>query len=108
MRETQIIQSELNELCAWADKWQLSINFNKCSVLHFGYKNNNFTFKLKELDLTTCQSEKILGVTIDSDLTFHEHIYQYINKASRMRNLILINMKYVDIATLINLYKDRF
>ena len=52
----------------------LSINFNKCSVLHFGYKNSNFTYKLKELDLKTCQSERILGVTIDCDLTFHEHI----------------------------------
>ena len=99
------LQNELNELCEWADKWQLSINFNKCSVLHFGYNNNNFTYKLKELEVKTCQSEKILGVTIDSDLTFHEHIYQCVNKASRMNNLILMNMKYVDIATLINLYK---
>ena len=56
--EKHKLQSELNELCEWADKWQLSINFNKCSVLHFGYKNNNFTYKLKELDLKTCQTEK--------------------------------------------------
>ena len=69
------LQSELNEFCEWADKWQLSINFNKCSILHFGYKNYNFTYKLKELDLKTCQSEKLLGVAVDCDLTFHEHIY---------------------------------
>ena len=47
--EKHKLQSELNELCKWTDKWQLSINFNKCSVLHFGYKDNNFTYKLKEL-----------------------------------------------------------
>ena len=67
----------------------------------FWLQNNNFTNKFKELDLKTCQSEKILGVTIDCDLTFHECIYQ----ASRISNLILMDMKYVDIATLINLYK---
>ena len=44
-------------------------------------------------------------MTIDGDLTFHELIHQCVNKASRMSNLILMNMKYVDIATLINLYK---
>ena len=62
--EKHKLQSELNELCEWADKWQLSTNV-KCSVLHFGYKNSNFTCKLKELDLKTCQSEKIIGVAID-------------------------------------------
>ena len=30
-------------------------------------------------------------------LTFHEHIYQCVNKASKMSNLILINIKCVDI-----------
>ena len=44
-------------------------------------------------------------MTTDCDLPFHEPIYQCVNKASRMSNLILMNMKYVDIATLINLYK---
>ena len=36
------LQLELNNFCKWVCKWQLKINYEKCAVLHFGRKNNNF------------------------------------------------------------------
>ena len=49
--------------------------------------------------------EKILGVLIDSNLSFREHIFQCVSKASRMCNLIYANIKCTDMLVLVNLYK---
>ena len=34
--DRKMFQFELNLLCEWCDKWGLTINFNKCKLLHFG------------------------------------------------------------------------
>ena len=41
-QDKENLQLELNELLKWANKWQLKINFDKCYVIHLGFKNNNF------------------------------------------------------------------
>ena len=30
------LQFKLNLLCEWCDKWDLTVSFNKCKLLHFG------------------------------------------------------------------------
>jgi hypothetical protein len=34
------LQQSLDNLCAWADQWQLSINLSKCSVLSIASKTH--------------------------------------------------------------------
>jgi hypothetical protein len=34
------LQQSLDNLCAWADQWQLSINISKCSVLSIASKSH--------------------------------------------------------------------
>jgi hypothetical protein len=34
------LQQSLDNLCAWADRWQLSINISKCSVLSIASKTH--------------------------------------------------------------------
>ena len=46
--------------------------------------------------------EKILGVLFDSNLSFREHIFQCVSKASRMCNLIYANIKCTDMLVLVN------
>ena len=45
--DIKTLQFELNLLCEWCDKWGLTINFQKCKLLHFG--NGNFYFPYKQL-----------------------------------------------------------
>ena len=58
------------------------------------------------LIITTCHCEKILGVIIDNKLSFKEHIYDCVNRASKICNIIFANIKQVNYSLLIKLYKS--
>ena len=49
--------------------------------------------------LATDTSEKDLGVTIDGELTFHSHIANAVNKASRMLGLVKVTFTCLDEVT---------
>ena len=44
------IQHDINELQNWAKTWQMSFNYEKCKVMHFGRKNteNEYSMDLGE------------------------------------------------------------
>ena len=91
-------------LCEWCDKWGFTINFNKCKFLLFGNGNLYFPYKLGSVDLINSECEKILGV-LDSSLSFCNHVYSCVKKASQVCNVILSNMFFVNNETLVKLYK---
>ena len=99
------LQNELNNLLEWSKKWQLNINFDKCHVIHIGKKNLNFDYCFNNIAIHVSMCEQILGVLFDSNLSFREHIFQCVSKASRMCNLIYANIKCTDMLVLVNLYK---
>ena len=38
-----LVQSALDQLCDWADRWEMMFNVEKCHVLHLGKSNKNFS-----------------------------------------------------------------
>ena len=90
------LQFELNLLCELCDKWGLTINFNKCKLIHFGNGNLYFPYKLGSVDFINSECEKIFGVLIDSSLSYCNHVYSYVKKASQAYNVILSNMFFVN------------
>jgi ribonucleases P/MRP protein subunit RPP40 len=99
------LQYELNELCLWAKKWGLSINYGKCNVLHFGHSNCNFVYFLCDHVLNVTTNEKVLGVMIDSSLSFKEHVYMCVKKGYSVCNLILRNLHHLNRDMLVEMYK---
>ena len=87
------------------EKWQLNINFDKCHVIHIGKKNLHFDYCFDNIAIHVSMCKKILGVLFDSNLSFREHIFQCVSKASRMCNLIYANIKCTDMLVLVKLYK---
>ena len=53
------LQNELNNLVNWAAKWQLKINYQKCHIIHFGYKNLNFNYYFDNNIIITSHCKKI-------------------------------------------------
>ena len=51
-------------------------------------------------------AKKIFGVIIDNKLSFKEHIYDYVNRASKICNIIFANIKHVNNFISIKLYKS--
>jgi hypothetical protein len=75
-----LLQNDLIKLCNWAIKWDLSINYDKCKLIHFGYNNKIFSYDLNGNIIHSSSCEKILGVFIDCKLSFDQHIYSCIKK----------------------------
>jgi len=82
------LQSTLNNLYQWSIKWQLNINFNKCHILHLGAKNPMLDYYINGFKLSSERIVTDLGVQIDSNMRFNNHINSICSKAySRIRML---------------------
>ena len=66
----------------------VGFNEGKCKVVHMGSYNPKLEYQMKDTILTTDTSEKDLGVTIDNELKFHQHIASVVKKTSRMLGLV--------------------
>lgn len=97
-----LIQTDINRIIEWSDKWQMPLNVNKCEVLHIGVtKNltvNNYTMmhNSTNVNIKSTNLEKDLGVWVDSQLKFEEHIMKMVSKANRTVGLIRRSFDFLD------------
>jgi len=82
------LQLDLNELCRWADEWQMKFNVSKCMVMHTGLSNNNYLYSMNGQTLNEVAERKDLGIMISSDLKVANHCQHACSKANRMLGLI--------------------
>ena len=79
------LQKCLDNLTEWTDRWLLRFNSAKCKVLHLGENNPRYNYFIKEgntvRELLETTSEKDLGVYIDPNLTFNDHIEITVKKS---------------------------
>jgi hypothetical protein len=36
--ECTVLENDLRKLLDWSEKWQMTFNYDKCSILHMGHK----------------------------------------------------------------------
>ena len=53
--DKQHLQSALDKLVKWSEKWQMLLNFGKCKCLHTGHRN---------LDINYQMGDSVLGTTV--------------------------------------------
>ena len=41
--QRQLLQDDLDKLCARADSWQMEFNVDKCNAMHIGSRNKQFS-----------------------------------------------------------------
>jgi hypothetical protein len=99
-----ILQQDLDSLMAWSQKWQLGFNRSKCEVLHLGRVNHRLDYQMGDSMLNTTSCVKDLGVFIDEDLKFHQHVAMAVNKASRMLGLVRATFTCLDETTVPRLF----
>ena len=72
------LQTDLNALQTWSDKWLLNFHPDKCKVLTLGKRKFITSYSLNCLgtihNLETVHEMKDLGVAIDEKLSFESHI----------------------------------
>ena len=117
------IQKDLNTLAIYCDTMQMSYNVDKCHVLHLGKQNNHYNYSLPKMsnikktassisydytfhNLEAVQQEKDLGVIIDHQLKFRNHINEKVKKANSLIFLIKHTFKYLNSEMFNLLYKS--
>ena len=90
------LQSDLRELEQWASDWGMQFNPSKCHVLsinsHPSHHHQHF-YELCSVVLKSVESEKYLGVTLSSDLSWSSHITAICTKANQKLGFIKRNLK---------------
>ena len=105
------LQKTVDKLVQWSDKWSLSLNSNKCKVLHLAKSENAYKHKYSmpgadgPVILQETEYEKDLGVYVDSKLTFETHVNKSVQSANKITGIIKRNFKYMGEDIFLNLYK---
>ena len=94
----------------WGDEWGMFYHPSKCHALKLGHRiselNDTFTpYTLGGTHLETVPTEKDLGVTIDCDLSFEQHMIEKVNKANKMVGIIRRSFVCLDASIFSQLYK---
>ena len=98
VEDSLILQKDIDALEEWSRKWLLKFHPDKCHVLTIGKLCNiahAHPYALENQVLEHVFSEKDLGVTFDSNLTFEEHIMNKIKKANSMVGMIRRSFSYL-------------
>jgi len=105
----QMLQDSLDKLVEWTDTWLLHFNSTKCKVIHMGKNNPNFEYFMKD-DVTvnlleSVKAERDLGVIVDEDLHFEDHINEIVKRANRISGLLIRTITYKDKCIMVPLFK---
>ena len=80
------VQHSLNRAVNWADIWKMLFNIIKCHHLHVGKHDRGTKYTMisnnQEIELEKVKNEKDLGVIIEQNLTFRDHINYKVNIAN--------------------------
>ena len=108
VNDSRHLQSDITKLENWSNKWLLQFHPDKCHILTLGKFENikhthRYTICNKEMEHVS--EEKDLGVIIDSDLSFDEHISKKVRITNAIVGLIRRTFSYLDGKTFVKLYK---
>ncbi len=83
------LQIALNNMSEWADGSQMKIQPPKCGILHIGKNNPKMSYTFGNQDIPNVESVRDLGVLMNANLSFDQHIETIAKGANVTANLIL-------------------
>ena len=67
----------------WFENNYIKLNEDKCHLLAAGHRYETLWTNIGETRIWQSKNEKLLGLTIDRNLNFAEHVFTWCNKAVR-------------------------
>ena len=80
------LENDSVRLFKWFSNNQMKANKDKCHLLLSN--KERVTMKIGETEIKSSNCEKLLGIKIDNNLTFNEHLNHIIDKASHKTNAL--------------------
>jgi len=89
-----ILQHDIDTLHSWSSVWQMNFNSQKSHIMSITRQRSKLTrlYRLGTDILSQVDSYPYLGVTISSDLRWHDHINRITSKATRTLNFVRRNV----------------
>ena len=91
----EVLQSDINKLVVWSEKWQKTFNASKCFLLRITSSRDNvvdYTYTMMGEPITSVTQHMYLGVELDSKLTWNEHISAVTGKANSSLGFLRKNL----------------
>ena len=91
----EILQADLRRLETWEKEWDMEFHPLKCEHVTFTRKTTkrvNRTFKLHSTQIPKVDKTKYLGVTINSKITWSDHITSVVAKANAALGFVRRNV----------------
>ena len=102
---SDVLQQDLISVLEWAKRWKMEFNVEKCKIMHIGQEDNQkHIYNMDGKDLVETLSEKDLGVLIDCNLDFGNHIREIVGRANRMLGMIRVSFACLNKKMFLNLY----
>ena len=72
----------------WVDQWKLECHPDKCVKISIHNKElENRTYKMHDIILRNIKQEKDIGVIVDDQLRFEDHMYEKLKKVNMIRQI---------------------
>ena len=92
----QKLELTTNNLFEWFKNNRMKANADKCHLLVT--RDTDVTAKIGEFDVKNSREEKLLGVKIDSKLSFENHVSSLCKKASQKLHALARVVNFMDLA----------
>ena len=99
------LQNALNKLFSWSETWGMKFNIDKCKVLHFGKKNQCYSYEMNGVEISKSEAEKDLGIWMTRDLKPSVQCAEAYRISSTMLNQLSRAFHYRDRFVFLRLYK---
>ncbi len=98
MQDCEELQNDINKIGEWENTWQMKFNADKCNALKITRARSplDYKYKLHDHTLEEVDSSKYLGVTIQNDLKWNQHVSNTSGKATKVLNLLRRNIRTND------------
>ena len=91
----EFLEPTINNIFVWLKKNGVLANSGKSNFLVSPY--DKISFKILGSTIESSPSEELLGITIDSELTFHKRITSLCSKANQKLSALARKAKYMSI-----------
>lgn len=89
------LQNDLDKLQLWEEEWSMEFHPKKCKVLRITNKRKPIisNYKIHDEELETVDKAKYLGVTINKNLSWKDHVNVIVSKATNVRQFLQRNLQ---------------
>ena len=102
--DSSLLQQDLDRLQEWSDAWLLRFNVSKCKVMHLGQQTSPEEYRIGGTTLASTNLEKDLGVWVDPNLSFKDHVNKVTSLASSRLGILRRSFHFQDPSAFLPIY----